>query len=322
MRRLTLPILFALVGQLAGCSMEGAMTDDDDDDSDPGPPDPAGTITIEGAQTADAIWAGTIELVADATVAAGVTITVSPGSQIIAADGRSIRVDGTLAIAGTAEQPVTILPDTDAIAWAGFVANAGGAVTIEHATGQDVATLLYCHFDAVACTLSYVDFTSLGSAIITETAASIDHSRFVGLANGGVTISDGGDLEITDSYLLTSVHDLIVQNGGRLTVDYSEIGDTQGVDEHCDFHINRADLLSITHSNIISGVYGMMIGGTDGAVIQYNNFEGNNIDVSETGVNTAADFRFNYWDGGAPALGAVYDTSQPATERLVAGPRD
>jgi len=68
----------------------------------------------------------------------------------------------------------------------------------------------------------------------------------------------------------------------------------------------------------------MMLGGTNGAVMQYNNFVENDAgqDISEVGVNTLVDLRYNYWDQGAPALGAAYDVSMPAAARIAdAGPR-
>ena len=84
-----------------------------------------------------------------------------------------------------------------------------------------------------------------------------------------------------------------VAGGGKLDVQYSEIGDAQGSYEHCDFHINSASSLSITHSNIRNGVYGMLIGGTTHAIIQYDNLvkNGAGTDLDPLSTNTNAAFQ-------------------------------
>ncbi len=247
------------------------------------------------------------------------TVTVTAGTAITARDGVSLRVHGTLEVIGTADAPVSMLPA--AMTWAGIVVESGGAASLAYVEGTDVATLLYCHAGALQCDLDHVDFTGISQAIIAEGPALVTASRFVEIANGGLTVRTGGNLTVRDSYILTSQGDLIVANGGTLTIEYSEIGDTLGSYDHCDLHINGGTI-SITRSNIIEGVYGMMLGGTDGAVFNYNNWMGNDTDISEVGTNTAVNAQHNYWANGAPALGAAYDVSleepAPITD---AGPR-
>lgn len=308
-----LALSFAVLGSACVVGDAGGGGDDDD------VPPPTG---IAGSITGDQTWSGAQTITADAVIEAGVTVTVEAGAAIEARDGVTLRVKGTLRVQGTDAAKVTFLPTADALTWAGIVADSGATVSLAHVEGTDVATLVYCHAGAT-CDLDHVVFDSIGKALIAEGTATLSRSRISKVQNGGVTVT-GGDLTITDTYLLTSTGDVVIQNGGSLVIDHSEIGETTGSYEHCDLHIGSAGALRITRSNIRAGVFGMMLGGTSGAVMQYNNFVENDPgqDISEVGVNTAVDLRFNYWDQGAPSLGAAYDVSSPAAARVAdAGPR-
>ncbi|MBK9030244.1 MAG: hypothetical protein IPL61_02705 [Myxococcales bacterium] len=315
MRTSTFALALA-ASSLIACTVGDGTTGDDDVLPTSG--------EISGAITADQAWSGTVTLVADATIEAGVTVTVAAGTVFQARMGTTLRVAGTLLVDGTAAAPVTMNPTADAMTWAGVVVDSGGAATLTYAQGANVATLLYCHAGATACVLDHVTFTDMNKALQAEADALIDHGVLTRVGNGGVTIM-AGDVVIRDTKILTSSGDVIVQNGGAMTLEYAEVGEAMGSYEHCDLHINSATALRIVHSNIRAAVYGMMIGGTDGAVIQFNNFVENDPakDISEVGTNTAVDLRFNYWGNGAPVgLGGAYDVSSPAAAVIAdAGPR-
>jgi hypothetical protein len=313
--RISTVLCASVLASLAACTV-GDSTGDDDTTPVVG--------EVSGTISANQTWSGTVTVISDVTIAPGATVTVDAGTQLLAKQGTTVRVQGTLMVNGTVAAPVTMNPTTDATAWAGLVVDGGGAATIMYAHGAKVATLMYCHANAAACVLDHVTFSDMNKALQTEGTASILNSNLSKVQNGGVT-SNNGDLTIRDSKLLTSTGDVIIQNGGAMTIEYSEIGEATGSYEHCDLHVNSATTLHINHSNVRAAVYGMMIGGTNGAVMQYNNFVENdaNKDISEIGANTAVDLRFNYWDHGAPtALGAAYDVASPATARITdAGPR-
>lgn len=316
MRRLSLVLAFTLA-PLVACTVGEPGGGDDDD-----PPIPV-EGEISGAITANQTWSGTVTLVADATIADGVTVDVAAGTRFEGKMGTTLRVAGTLRVNGTEASPVTMVPTADALTWAGIVVDAGGSATLTHATGERVANLLYCHADTEGCVLDHVTFVEVGSVLIAEDDAAIRGSVVTDMNNGGVTVT-AGNVTITDTHLLTSGGDILIQNGGSLTIEYSEIGEADASYEHCDLHINSAASLRITRSNIRAAVYGIMLGGTTNAVMQYNNFVENNAgnDISPVGENTGVDLRFNYWDHGAPALGPEYDVSSPAAARIAdAGPR-
>jgi hypothetical protein len=276
---------------------------------------------ISGNITSDQTWSGNVTIAGNTVIDAGVTVTVAAGTTIEGKAGASVHVSGVLDMQGTKDSVVTVLPVQGVPTWPGFVADQGGSLTMTHVMGSNIATLAYCHAGAT-CSLDHVDFSAMGLAVAVEGTMTINASRLTQVSNGGVTIT-GGDLKIVDSYVLTSQGDIIIQNGGKLDVQYSEIGDAQGSYEHCDFHINSAASLSITHSNIRNGVYGMMIGGTTNATIQYDNFvkNGKGTDIDPLSTNTNADFQYNYWDQGAPTMPGGNFANTMAAMITDAGPR-
>ncbi|HUH01024.1 MAG TPA: right-handed parallel beta-helix repeat-containing protein [Kofleriaceae bacterium] len=283
-----------------------------------------GSAEIKGSIGENSAWGGMVTLTENATIEPGVLVTVAPGTVFQGAQGTTLTVHGTLQVEGTAAAPVTMNPIEGDGGWGGILVEAGGSVSLSHATGTKVATLVSCKAGAAQCAMDSLEFTDLGIAMTAASVATISKSSFRNLANGGISVSGNGDLTVTDTYIWTSTHDLVVASGGRLIIDHSEIGGAQQSYEHCDLHISAASELRITNSNIVSAVYGMMIGGTTNAVIQYNNFMENDPgqDVDPVGANTGVDLRFNYWDQGAPTIGPDYDTSSPAaTAYAEAGPR-
>ncbi|HTE51252.1 MAG TPA: hypothetical protein VK698_10320 [Kofleriaceae bacterium] len=279
-------------------------------------------VTLSGEVSASGRYSGTISIAADATIPAGVEIDVEPGSAIVAADGVALTVSGTLLVTGATGQTVSIVPEEGSLGWKGIRAESGGSVIIHHATGTRVATLLECHAGAIACAVDAIDFEHVGKIISAAATATLTSSRVVDMANGAVYVQAGGDLTVSDTELMTSQGDIVVTGGGRLLVEYSNIGGTVDTYEHCNLHIGQADALVVRYSNIVTGQYGMMIGGIDGAEITHNNFEGNSTDIDPVGVVTAADFTENYWADGTPPLGAEYDFSSAASARIAeAGPR-
>jgi len=285
---------------------------------------PTSNAQISGDITSNQAWSGEIELSADATIKAGVVVTMAAGTTFTGAQGALLRVEGELSVNGTAAEPVTMNPVDGAGGWGGFVAESGGKVALHNITGTKVATLLNCASGALECILDGVHFTGFGKVIDASAPATLMASDVSDMANAGIAIKPGADVHIVDSKIWTSTHDIVVQTGGDLLIEYSEIGGANLSYEHCDIHIGAADSFTIRYSNMVDAVYGMMLGNTTNAVIQYNNFIGNDPghDLSPIGPNTAADVRYNYWDQGAPSLGADYDTSSPASAKITeAGPR-
>ncbi len=294
----------------------GDIGDDGDGDDGGG-----GGETVEITESAH--WSGDIALDGQTIIAPGVEVVIESGSAVTASAGSSIRVQGTLLVDGVAGSTVSIVPAEGAASWSGVVAESGGAVTMRYVTGTGVDTLLVCAAGAVTCELDHLDLEDVGGVIQAASIASITASRVQGMSNGAIHVSSGGDLNVSDCDFSQSDHDLVTASGGHLTVQYTNIGGTIDTYEHCNMHIGSADSLVVTHSNIVTGAYGIMIGDVAGPSLTYNNWEGNERDVSPVGEPTSADFTHNYWGGGdPPTLGGNYDFSDEETARLEdTGPR-
>jgi hypothetical protein len=300
---------------LVGCDVGGGAPSG-------GGGDPGGPGDLRGT-LAGGTQSGSLHLAEDATIPAGTTVTFAAGSSFAGAAGKHLTVQGTLVVDGTADATVSMVADDDGDPWGGIIVASGGSATIHYATGTGVDELMDCQAGATTCALDHLDFTDVGGVVKAASIATLAASRVNGMENGAVTVTRGGSLTVSDTELMQSSHDLVTASGGALRVEYSAIGGTTGTFEHCNFHIGSADSLVITHTNIVTGVYGMMIGDVASPSITYNNWEGNTTDVSPVGDPTGADFTHNYWAKGAPgSLGPEYDFSSAETGPVAdAGPR-
>jgi|GEM_PF-2169105 len=323
-------LALALTLSSAGCALQGESLEpvgtgasDDDGGETPDAPTPPTPMEgdISGAITSDTVWSGSLRVVANVEIAAGVQVTVEPGAQIQLATGAFVKVAGALAVSGTADAPVVLSPIE--VGYGGVEVLPGGSAVLSFVDATGAASLLHCDAGAVRCELTDSQVFNVGKAVDTDADALIARTTINDMANGGVTVRTGATLEIVDSTLFSSTHDIIIVSGGNLIVDYSEIGGAQASYEHCNFHIGAADTVSVTNSNIISSIYGVMIGNSAGPVFRNNNFMENDPgqDVLDLGGSSAVDMSGNYWDQGAPELGPQFDTSGAVATPLAVGPR-
>jgi hypothetical protein len=309
MRRFAFTLL-ALFVSVAACTPAPAMVGDDDDDTPDAAPPPPGTLDVSGDVSADATWEGSVRLAGQTTILPGVTITVAPGTSIIAENEVALTVGGTLLVEGTDAEGVSFAAAPGVSRWQGIIAASGGAVTLGFVDLSGALIGLDCELGAATCVMS--DSHLHGNSYAARTAAPSTISKSLLEGDGMVIINGGADLTFVDSITLGTSGDLLVQHGGRLTVEYSQIGSAE-TGEHCGLHINASQSLVVRNSEVSANVYGFMLGGTSGGVITHNNFRGNTAeDIDDMGGTSGIDATDNYWSGGAPALGPAYDTSGPA----------
>jgi hypothetical protein len=278
-------------------------------------------IKVSGPISKGATWSGTVKLTADADIVTGVHITMAAGTVFEAANGAVLHVHGNLSINGTVAKPIHLQPAVGATSWGGIVVESGGVAQIHNVTGSKVAILLTCKTGALACVIDGAAFSDLGQALDASSDVTISKSVFENMSTYGVVINAGGNVTITDSVIRGVPGDVISMNGGALTMSYCEIG-SDLTNEHDDVHITSSAGLNISYSNIISAVYGITIGNTSNAHVNYNNFLNNDIDVGNSGSNVAIDMSSNYWDSGAPALGGEFIFNNTAVAPILnAGPR-
>jgi hypothetical protein len=148
-------------------------------------------------------------------------------------------------------------------------------------------------------------------------------------AGGGVSVY-GGKLTVTDSLMSQASGDFLVVSAGTVNVSYSAIGLEPGAGTdttHCDMHFGgTATTIHVTHSNISTSSYGIMLYGGSGVDLTYNNWFANSdadVDTSGAAGGTSGDIS-NGWFQKAPGPfpGATVTAKNLAAARLTdAGPR-
>jgi hypothetical protein len=200
---LALPLVACTVGDDPGPS---GGDDVPGDEHGTGDGDGGGDGTGEGISgniTADTTWTGTVRIKGATTIAAGVTVTVDPGTTLNFANTTRIQVDGTLAIAGTAAAKVNLQAEAGATYYGGFTVN--GTLDMAYAVFK-------------------------GGAISMNTGAmvTITDSKMWG-AGGDYVIMNGGTLDMSysqvgaDPGVTDTTHCNLHFNAGTISVTRSNI---------------------------------------------------------------------------------------------------
>ena len=145
---------------------------------------------------------------------------------------------------------------------------------------------------------------------------------------GGIRV-DGGKLKVTNTRMAQAEGDFLVAGDGTVDVSYSAIGLEPGAGTdttHCDMHFGSSGAsLKITHSNISTSSYGLMLYGGNNVDLTYNNWFNNPIQIDTT-AGVSADISYGWFDKGAPSAGggATLTYTNPSANRLpvtMAGPQ-
>ena len=241
---------------------------------------------MSGNITSDQTWSGTVNVTADTTIAAGVTVTVEPGTEInVANEQTSITVGGTLDVQGTAAGKVHIQAANSAPHFGGIVVAKGG--TYQLAFGVQYGGGIHVN----------------GTATVTDTK--------MWNADGDYLTAEGST---------TAVIDVSYSQMGDLGP-----ADTQASTDstHCDTHFSAAGTITINHSNIATASYGLMLytGSMLNADLQNNNWYGNAYDI-EPNTTAMGNANGGYFSKGAPTGLPGVTAQNLATAPLAdAGPR-
>ena len=127
------------------------------------------------------------------------------------------------------------------------------------------------------------------------------------MKGGAISTSAGSTSTIIDSKMFGASGDLLIMNGGTVTMSYSQIGAdlADGPDgTHCNIHTGgNANTISITRSNINGVPYGLMLYGGQNAILTNNNWYGNSTADVDTQPGVSADLSGSYFDGPPPVAG-------------------
>jgi hypothetical protein len=140
---------------------------------------------------------------------------------------------------------------------------------------------------------------------------------------GGIRV-DGGTLTVTDTRMSQAEGDFLVVGDGKVDVSYSAIGlePNGGTDStHCDMHFGgNGATIKVTHSNISTSSYGLMLYGGNNVDLTSNNWFNNPIQIDTT-AGVSADISGGWFDKSAPSAGggATLTYNNPSATRLPAG---
>jgi hypothetical protein len=147
-------------------------------------------------------------------------------------------------------------------------------------------------------------------------------------AGGGIQVN-GGKITVSDTAMSQASGDFLVVGGGTVNVTYSAIGLEPGGSDttHCDMHFGgNSSSIKVTHSNVSTSSYGIMLYGGSGVDLTYNNwFSNSESDVDTSGASGAVsgDISFGWFEKApGPFPGATITKNSLASARLIdAGPR-
>jgi hypothetical protein len=128
------------------------------------------------------------------------------------------------------------------------------------------------------------------------------------MKGGALVTAAGSTSTITDTKMWGASGDLLIMNGGTVTMTYSQIGadPADGPDRtHCNIHTGgNANTISITKSNINSVPYGLMLYGGQNAILTGNNWYNNSTADVDTQPGVSGDLSGSWFDGAPPVAGA------------------
>jgi hypothetical protein len=242
-----------------------------------------------------------------------------PGGTPVSSDHISSNTtwSGTMSLA----KPVTVDPGVT------LTIAAGTTVKFDAGAGLNVAGIVD------------VQGTKASPVNLSPSATGGHHSGFIipatgelkmayGIQVGGGITVNGGKLTVTDTKMSQASGDFLVVGSGTVDVSYSAIGLEPGAGTdttHCDMHFDaqNGSTIKVTHSNISTSSYGIMLYTGPGVNLTYNNWFSNTTDVDTSG-GAGADLSFGWFAKGAPTAGsgATLIYNNKAAARLTdAGPR-
>jgi len=142
---------------------------------------------------------------------------------------------------------------------------------------------------------------------------------------GAENLIDGGTFTVTNTRMSNASHDLLVVNSGTVDMSYSAIGLEPGMGTdttHCDMHFGGSGTtIKVTHSNISTSAYGLMLYGGNNVDLTLNNWFSNPIQI-DTSAGVSGNITGGWFDKGAPTAGTgatlTYDYQNPVMTRLPA----
>ncbi len=145
---------------------------------------------------------------------------------------------------------------------------------------------------------------------------------YVTSKGGGITVS-GGTAIARDSHFTNVTHDLFVVSAGTIDFEYSWIGLESGPHDttHCDMHFTGNPTIKVSHSNLSTAAYGVMLYGGASSDFTYNNWFDNSLDIDKPNATVTADISNGYFKSPVPSNPGLTHNNMQAAMVTDAGPR-
>ena len=230
------------------------------------------------------------------------SVTIDPGVTVTAMGGTTISIDtsATLTISGT--------------------------LNLQGATGNGI-------------TISPAGTATAFGGIAIPMGGALTMS-YTTVTGAEVTTSGTGVTMISDSHLSNSPGDLLIMNGGTVTMMYSQLGVEAPASDttHCNMHFGgtTGNVIKVSHTNVVNTpatnpsapTYGVMFYNGQGADFTYDNWVSNSTNVDPT-PGVTGDFSYGFFTGTGPSgngltmtnlAPARLDTCNGTNDAMCAGP--
>jgi hypothetical protein len=282
-----------------------------------------------------------VSLTQNRLVAAGETLRIGPGTTLTAAKGVTLRVEGTLLVEGTEQEPVRFVGAGTPRSWEGIVLAEGSSAQLQYV---EIAGATYGIYALPGSTFSVdrADIATSFKCAVIQSDGSFSNTAFH--ASGDPTFSLSGAAPITDVNGTLTIVDAspTVTNSsfdlGAPLVDMVRVrGASSPTFDHCSFTdahcgVHTEDVANggthITNSTFRNMPFGLMAFNT-APQLEGNVFTGNGSDIGVclgATVDTAPVLSGNYYEGGTPRFDAsctqvsTTDAAPAAVPNPTAGP--
>lgn len=291
-------------GRDAGLLARDAFTTTPDAASfDTGPRADAGSMSISGGDVSGD-WCGTIEVTGSVTVPLGSTLSLCAGASVRFASGVGMTVNGTLALPGARELPITL---DAAERWVGLVVSGtvdGAFVNIAHANqavdGRAGSVI----------TLNDSTISTSGATLRLANGGTFDRTAIRG---GSTVFITGGMLRMSDS-ILDLEHDTLTPDCTDWTSGGAILDHVRFTGCHCPIHIVHSSLEFTITNSILDGATNPVMIADSVATFTNNDLIGISSLVLDIGAGRSGiecNLAGNYWEGPMGNVAQI-GTSNPS----------
>jgi hypothetical protein len=145
---------------------------------------------------------------------------------------------------------------------------------------------------------------------------------YADMTGGWISMDPTANTTIVDSTFSHASHDLLVMNGGTLSLTYSQVGidpATAGDTTHCDLHFGGTNpVIKASHSNFNTSSVGVMFYAGQSADFTYDNWQMNTQHLDPTAGQVSGSFDFSFFTGTPPTAIAGITMLNPSATALPA----